>query len=148
MISKVFEKVVLDQTKEFLSLNKILHDYHSGFRKNRSILQTYAIGFLTISIHFGEDKTKSILFASKPKIKKFQKIEIIYNNIRIKQHSRLTYLGCILEEIMSGESMAHKVIRKADTGLKFLHSKNKCLTSNLRRLLCKALIQPHFDYSY
>ena len=40
-----------------------------------------------LSIHFGEDKTKSILFASKRKIKKLQKLEIIYNNIRIKQHS-------------------------------------------------------------
>ena len=65
-----------------------------------------------LSIHFGEDKTKSILFASKRKIKKLQKLEIIYNNIRIKQHSRVTYLGCILEETMSGESMVKKVISK------------------------------------
>ena len=42
-----------------------------------------------LSIHSGEDKTKSILFAPKRKIKKFQKLEIIYNNIRIKQHSRV-----------------------------------------------------------
>ena len=37
-----------------------------------------------LSIHFGEDKTKSILFASKSKIKKLHKLEIIYNNIQIK----------------------------------------------------------------
>ena len=30
-----------------------------------------------LSIHFGEDKTKSILFATKRKIKKLQKLEII-----------------------------------------------------------------------
>ena len=30
-----------------------------------------------LSIHFGEDKTKSILFASKRKVKKLQKLEII-----------------------------------------------------------------------
>ena len=36
LLSKVFERVVLDQTKEFLSLNKILYDYQSGFRKNHS----------------------------------------------------------------------------------------------------------------
>ena len=82
-----------------------------------------------LSIHFSEDKTKSILFASKRKIKKLQKLEIIYNNIRIKQHSRVTYLGCILEETMSGESMANKVIRKVNARLKFLHRKNKYLTS-------------------
>ena len=100
-----------------------------------------------LSIHFGEDKTKSILFASKRKIKKLQKLEIIYNNIRIKQHSRVTYLGCILEETMSGESMANKVISKVNARLKFLHRKNKYLTPNMCLLLCNALIQPHFDYA-
>ena len=61
-----------------------------------------------LSIHFGEDKTKSIPFASKLKIKKLNRIEIIYKNIQIKQHSRVTYLACILEETMSGESIANK----------------------------------------
>ena len=65
-----------------------------------------------LSIHFGEDKTSAILFASKRKIKKLQKLEIIYNNIQIKQHSRVTYPGCLLEKTMTGESMAHKVISK------------------------------------
>ena len=100
-----------------------------------------------LSIHFGEAKTRSILFASKRKIKKLQKLKIIYSNIRIKQHSRVTYLGCIFEETMSGESMANKVINKVNARLKFLHRKNKYLTPNLRRLLCNALIQPHFDYA-
>ena len=99
-----------------------------------------------LSIHFGEDKTNSILFASKRKMKKFQKLEIIYN-IWIKQHSRVPYLGCILEETMSEESMANKVISKVSARLKFLHRKNKYWTPNLHRLLCNALIQPHFDYA-
>ena len=42
-----------------------------------------------LSIHFAEDKTKSILSASKYKIKKRQKLEIVCNNIRIKA----TYLS-------------------------------------------------------
>ena len=278
MLSKVYERVVFDQKKEFLSYNKILHDYQSGFRKNHStdtclsflndkILIGFDVGLVTgmvlidlqkafdtinhdiilkklsiigfsdhnvkwlqsylsnrkftvnlensfskvpsnitwcatrinswpfnlffylfynlflyvddtclvfqrknvkdikkqlnedflnicdwfgdnkLSIHFGEDKTNSILFTSKHKIKKLQKLEIIYNNIRIKQHSRVIYLGCILEETMSGESMAHKVISKVNARLKFLHRKNKYLTPNLHCLLCNALIQPHFDYA-
>ena len=40
-----------------------------------------------LSIHFGENKTKFIFFASKCKIKKHQKVCIIYNKIREKQHS-------------------------------------------------------------
>ena len=43
--------------------------------------------------------------------------------------------------------MALKVINKINSRLKFLHRKNKFLTPALRRLLCNALIQPHFDYS-
>ena len=35
-LSNVFERDVLDQTKNFLSLNVILFDYQSGFRKNQS----------------------------------------------------------------------------------------------------------------
>ena len=41
-----------------------------------------------LSIHLGEDKTKSILFASKRKIKKVPKLKIKYKNIQIKQHSK------------------------------------------------------------
>ena len=48
---------------------------------------------------------------------------------------------------MSGESMALKVINNINSRLKFLHRKNKFLTPALCRLLCNALIQPHFDYA-
>ena len=99
-----------------------------------------------LSIHFGKEKTKSILLASQCKIKKVPKLKINYKNIQIKQHSKVTYLGCILDETMSGESMAPKVINKINSRLKFLLRKNKFLTPVLSRLLCNALIQPHFDY--
>ena len=100
-----------------------------------------------LSIHFGEDKTKSILFASKRKIKRVPKLKIKYKNIQIKQHSKVTYLGCILDKTMSGESMALKVINKIDSRLKSLHRKDKFLTPALSSLLCNALTQPHFDYA-
>ena len=74
-----------------------------------------------LSIHFGEDKTKSILFPSNSKIKKVPKLKINYKSIQIKQHSKVTYLGCILHETMSGESMALKVINKINSRLKLLH---------------------------
>ena len=43
-----------------------------------------------LSIYFGEDKTKSILFASKCKIKRVPKLKIKYKNIQIKQYSKVT----------------------------------------------------------
>ena len=66
--------------------------------------------------------------------------------MQIKQHSKVTYLGCILDETMSGESMTLKVVNKINSRLKFLNGKNKFLTPVLHRLLCNALIQPHFDH--
>ena len=100
-----------------------------------------------LSIHFGEDKTKSILFAPKSKINKIGKLNITYNNIHIKQYSKVTYLGCILDESLSGESMALYVMDKINKKIKFLYRKSQFLTTSLRRLLCNALIQPHFDYA-
>ena len=65
-----------------------------------------------LSIHFGEDKTKSILFASNRKVKNIRQLNIKYKDINIKQHLKVTCLGCVLEETMSGEPMALKVINK------------------------------------
>ena len=100
-----------------------------------------------LSIHFGEDKTKSILFASKFKRKNIKKLYIKYGDIQIKQHSKVKYLGCLLDETMSGEVIGLNVVNKIKNKLKFLYRKNSFLTTALRRLLCNALIQPHFDYA-
>ena len=53
-------------------LNKNFADLCEWFVENR------------LSIHFGEDKTKSILFGSKYKIKKAEPLDIEYNKIKIK----------------------------------------------------------------
>ena len=50
------------------------------------------------SIHKGEDKTKSILFASQRKIKNLKKSNAKYHCMEIKQHSQVTYLGCVTNE--------------------------------------------------
>ena len=36
LLSKIFERVVLNRAKEFFSLNRILYDNQSGFKKNHS----------------------------------------------------------------------------------------------------------------
>ena len=79
------------------------------------------------------------------KIKKVRKLNIKYEDIQIKQHSKVKHLGCMLNE--TGETMALSVINKINNNLKFLYRKNWFLTPTLRRLLCNALIQPHFDYA-
>ena len=42
--------------------------------------------------------------------------------------------------------MANKVLGKINGRLKFLYRKSEFLTPSLRRLLCNAIIQPHFDF--
>ena len=54
-----------------------------------------------LSIHFGEDKAKSILSISKNKVKKSGPTEYSLNDIKIKQCSKVTYLGCILDKTLS-----------------------------------------------
>ena len=98
-----------------------------------------------LSIHFGEDKTKSILFSSKSKIKKTSTLNIQYKIKKVKQYSKITYLGCIFDETLSGESMGTRVINKVNST--FFYRQNKFFGIPLRRLLCNGLIQPFFDYA-
>ena len=100
-----------------------------------------------LSIHLGEDKTKCILFCPKSKLSKTNKLNIQHKGITINQYDKVTYLGCILDETLSGEAMALNVLSKINKKLKFLYRKNDFLTPLLRRMLCNSLIQPHFDYA-
>ena len=88
-----------------------------------------------LSIHFGEDKTKSILFASKRRAKNIRQLDIKYKDINIKQHSEVTYLGCVLGVTMLGEPMALKVINKINGKLKFLYRKNRFLMRSFSHIL-------------
>ena len=56
-------------------------------------------------------------------------------------------MGCIFDSNISGEGMAVKVLNKVNSRLRFLYRKQSLLNTPLRRLLCNALIQPHFDYA-
>ena len=62
-----------------------------------------------LSIHFGEDKTKSILFS---KTRGLKEINISFTGHSIKQHETVEYLGCELDSKLSGDAMASKVLKK------------------------------------
>ena len=104
----------------------------SALNKNLSMLCDWFVDN-KLTIHFGEDKTKSILFGSKHKIKKSKPLNIQYNDTKIKQCSKVTYLGCILDETVSGESMAIHVINKINSRFRFLYRQNRFLNFPLRR---------------
>ena len=89
-----------------------------------------------LGIRFGEDKTKSILFSTKNRKRKIGTLDIQYGYVKIKHYSKVTYLGCELDDSLSGKAMALKVINKINGRLKFMYRKNRCLTPYLERLLC------------
>ena len=62
-----------------------------------------------LSIHFGEDKTKPILFGSKRKLRKVGKLNITCQGIDIKQNSQVP---CILDETLSVHSRLNYLFRK------------------------------------
>ena len=72
-----------------------------------------------LSIHFGDDKTKSIIFGSKRKLNKVRELDIRRGDIKIKQQSKVKYLGCIIDKDLSGESMAIHALGKINSRLKF-----------------------------
>ena len=73
-----------------------------------------------LSIHFGDDKTNSILFASKQRAKNICKL-----NIRYKEIAQVMYLRRVLDQSLSAEPTALKVINKINGELKFGYRKNK-----------------------
>ena len=62
-----------------------------------------------LSINFGEDKTKFILFS---KTRGLKEINTSSAGHSIKQHETVEYLGCQLDSKLSGEAMASKVLKK------------------------------------
>ena len=99
------------------------------------------------SLHFGEGKSKSIFFTSKWRSKNVRQFNITCNQINTKQHSQVTYLEYALDERMSCEPMALKVIKNINVKLKLLYRKNRYFTKELDIIFCNALIQPDFDYA-
>ena len=81
---KNIEKIEKILNKEFLSLCEWFIDYK-------------------LSIHFGDDKTKTIFFSQ---MKSQPKLSILYGDYSLKQRNTVEYLGCYLDSNLNEESMA------------------------------------------
>lgn len=57
------------------------------------------------------------------------------------------YLGLILDNNISEESIVNNILKKASSRLKFLYRYSDILNTNSRKTLGSALIQCFFDYS-
>ena len=110
---------LLYQHKDLDQINKELKNF-----------VTYVTGLSLTNRAFtlGTIKTKSVLFSTKNKKRKIGTFEIKYGNINIKQYLKVTNLGCELDENLSGEVMALKIINKINIRLCFLYRKNRYVT--------------------
>ena len=57
------------------------------------------------------------------------------------------YLGCLLDENMSGKAMARMVLKKVKRKKKFLYRQSRFLSYPLKIMLFNTLIQPNHDFA-
>ena len=98
-----------------------------------------------LSLHLG--KTESIIFGTKRKLMNVQDFHVTCEDISIKRVTKVKYLGLMLDDCLSGESIVYNIIKKASGRLYFLYRHSNILNFKDRKTLCSALIQCHFDYS-
>ena len=87
---------------------KVLKKFKNVLDKDFSSLCQWFIDN-KLSNHFGEDKTKSILFSKTRGVRKINISSAVHS---IKQHETVEYLSCQFDSKLSGEAMALKVKTK------------------------------------
>ena len=102
--------IVFQHKSEIEIEKKLIRDFSS-------IKCVWLVCWQQIKYTLKQDITKSILFGTKHKRRNAKSLNIVYNGIEIKQHAKVKYLGCILDESLSGESMALNVINKMNSRL-------------------------------
>ena len=98
-----------------------------------------------LSVHFGEDKPKPILFSPKHISKSIGQIDISYKDVKIKKFWKVIYLVCVLDECLRGESMPMLVWKKIPQNWSVLYIRKGSFQRN-KEVLRYALIQSNFNY--
>ncbi len=91
-----------------------------------------------LMLHLG--KTESILFGSKQSLNKVSKLSVRVGDCLISNRTSVNYLGCILDNDLSGVSI---VLGK----VKFLARHVSFLDKQLMKLLASCLVSCHFGYA-
>ena len=92
-------------------------------------------------------KTESILFGSNHNLRESPGLKVVVGENQITDRQAITYLGCILDNKLSGENMALKVIAKVNQKVKFLARVSTQVDQRALKILASALVQCHFDYA-
>ena len=98
-----------------------------------------------LSMHPG--KTELILFGSKSKLKKVKNYKIECQGHVIYATNCVKYLGVLLNQTLSGEEIVTSVMKKVHAKISFLYRQASFFDLKTKKMLCAALVLPHFDYS-
>ena len=99
-----------------------------------------------LSLHLG--KTESIVFGSKRKLKKRNKMVIECQGKPVEANTCVKYLGASIDQDLSGITMGNSVIKKVNSGLRFIYRKKDFLDFKARKLVCNSLFQSRIDYGH
>ena len=84
----------------------ILHQHKEVDEIKKQLNKDFEVNKL--SIHFVEEKIKSILFVSKRRSQNVRQLNIRYKHVNIKQRAQVTYLEYVLDDTMSGGNKGYK----------------------------------------
>ena len=132
-----------------VSGESLLYDDDSCIVFQQQRFSSLCDGFVDnkLSIHFRQDKAKSVLFGTKHKFWNAKSLNIVYNGVEIKPHAKVKYLQCILDESLSDESMVLNIIDTVNPCLKFLHRQNPYMDFYVMHWYILFVIIPlHIDF--
>ncbi|XP_076064536.1 uncharacterized protein LOC143038827 isoform X1 [Oratosquilla oratoria] len=98
-----------------------------------------------LSLHLG--KTESIVFASKPNLRKRSDVQVRCGVHVLESKQEVTYLGIPLDQSLSGNAITDKIVSKCSHKVKFLYRKARNFDLETKKLLVSAFLQHHFDYA-
>ena len=98
-----------------------------------------------LSLHLG--KTESILFASKRRVQRKNGLMVKCGGNDIESRQTVTYLGVTLDQSLSGDVIANKVVSKCTNKVTFFYRNAKQFDLKTEKLLVSALIQCQFYYA-
>ena len=98
-----------------------------------------------LTLHLG--KTEPILFGSKRKLHTCSSIQVKCAGTTLTCQIHVKYLGIEIDQSLTGERVADKIICKSNAKLKFLYRQTKKVNMKTKTLLTSALILCVFDYA-
>ena len=97
-----------------------------------------------LSLHVG--KTECLLFGSKNRLRRAGNFQVFCEGTAVKRVHHVKYLGCYLDDSLSGSTHVGNMLKTCAGRLAFLYRNSQFLDFQTRKTLCTSLIQPYIDY--